>query len=375
MSNIFKCRACGSEYIERIYQLRGFPSSAQHFLPSADSALDDKSIDLLLSKCSECDLLQLENDPVAYYKDVITASSLSESSKVPLIKEWEQILSFIGRKDDLSALEVGAYRGEFLDVLSRVGVKQATGLENNPESVAIGRANGLDLLQGYLISAELSNLYDIIVCNNYLEHQPDVQKFLEKIRDQLKDDGYVYISVPNLSYLLERSCLYEFVADHLVYFNRITLRRLVEGCKFTVILEYLKNNENDIVIVARKSQGLNYEAIYKKAESIISSLKRYVSAQAGAGKKIAIWGAGHRALALMALAKTSEISFVVDSAKFKQGLYTPILGKRIVSPEELYNSHCDIVILMLPGETNRIVKNQLQGRVSCEIVEFSDSEF
>jgi hypothetical protein len=61
------------------------------------------------------------------------------------------------------------------------------------------------------------------------------------------------------------------------------------------------------------------------------------------------------------LADLDGIVFVVDSAEFKQGRYTPVLHKKIVSPEYLASSGVDLIIIMLPGiypeEVLKVIEN------------------
>lgn len=78
-------------------------------------------------------------------------------------------------------------------------------------------------------------------------------------------------------------------------------------------------------------------------------MKNFVDQNRLNGKKLAVWGAGHRTLALLSIAKISEISFIVDSADFKQGKYSPVMHSKIVSPKTLAESDVDIIIVMVPG--------------------------
>jgi hypothetical protein len=51
---------------------------------------------------------------------------------------------------------------------------------------------------------------------------------------------------------------------------------------------------------------------------------------------VAVWGAGHQALATMALHELGgRVAYVVDSAPFKQGRFTPATHLPIKSPAEL----------------------------------------
>ena len=83
----FECRLCCSTRTESIIDLDGFPKSAQYFISSLEDTEEDQPITLMVCQCIDCGLIQLKNDPVSYYKDVITAASLSKTSKKELINE------------------------------------------------------------------------------------------------------------------------------------------------------------------------------------------------------------------------------------------------------------------------------------------------
>ena len=79
--NYFSCRLCGScKRISNLIKLENFPKAAQ-FLPEKSEFFADIPITLSVVECGNCGLVQLANEPVSYFKDVITAASLSEQSK------------------------------------------------------------------------------------------------------------------------------------------------------------------------------------------------------------------------------------------------------------------------------------------------------
>ena len=45
------------------------------------------------------------------------------------------------------------------------------------------------------------NYFDLIVCNDVIEHMVDHDKFLEHIKSKMKSDGYLLISIPNVRYI------------------------------------------------------------------------------------------------------------------------------------------------------------------------------
>ncbi len=369
----FSCRGCTSPDIADLLKLDGFPRAAPHFLQTAEQAQDDAPITLNLVECQDCGLVQLKNPPVDYYKDVITAAALSPKSREILVEEWRPLISrfaLAGKK----ALEIGACKGDFLAVLDQLGL-DAFGMEHSRESVAVAREKGYKVSQGYVVDAAMNDQFDLIVCNNYLEHQPDVKIFLKEVRKLVSDEGVVYFSVPNLDYLLQRSCLYEFVADHLVYFSEKSLHTTFENNGFVVKDQYLKNNGNDLVVVAKKAPRLNLSAQSSNMQGVVESFRSLLRSAKESGKKVVSWGAGHRALALLALADARTIEYVVDSAPFKQNLLTPITHIPIKSPDYLIKHGCDVLLLMLPGNFAKQVQDYLNDAgINCTTIIFNDAE-
>ena len=365
----FKCRLCASTRIESLINLDGFPKAAQHFIPSLEEIDGDQPITLMVCQCIDCGLIQLKNEPVSYYKDVITAASLSEGSKENLVNEWRPFIekyNILGK----DAIEVGAGKGDFLEVLERLDVN-AYGIEHSLENIEECKKKKLKVERAYLteLPEDCNKKYSLVVCNNFLEHQPETKNYLSCLRDLVSDDGVIYISVPNVDYLLEKKCLYEFVADHLVYFTEKTLRKAMEINGFSILEAYKKNNGNDLVLIAKPETRINIDGAIETVSDIVKSIQKEVNKH----KNVAIWSAGHRALALMAIAKLEQIKYVIDSATFKQGKFTPILHKKIISPEDFISTNCDLLIIMLPGNyAEQVIRFVEENKITCKVVVFED---
>jgi 2-polyprenyl-3-methyl-5-hydroxy-6-metoxy-1,4-benzoquinol methylase len=364
------CRLCKSDNVLNLIQLHNFPKAAQFFLDEPiESGKESVILDVL--QCSKCGLVQLGNEPVDYFKDVITAASLSPASKQKISSEWSALIEKYQLKSK-KLLEVGAGRGDFLEVMLDLDF-DVVGLENSSDNLAHCHNKGLSVKAGYLTEVEFEHRYDLIVCNNFLEHQPDIEIFINKFHSSLEREGYIYISVPNIKYLIDKGCLYEFVADHLVYFDRRSLNLAFSMNGFEILEEYEKNNGNDLVIFAKRRELLNLDKGVRNVKSIVESLKSKVSNAKAINKRIAVWGAGHRALALMAISNLDAIDFIVDSAQFKQNKYSPILHKKIISPEALVEIGCDLLIVMLPGDYSEQIKKFIsQAGLACEVIIFKD---
>jgi len=342
------CRLCKS-YIDRpaLLSMSPFPMAAQYY-PDKVEFERDKGITLKVYRCSCCDLLQLCCDPVSYYKEVITAASFSGEARVSRLKEISKFVDLFGLQGK-KAVEVGSGRGPIVDIMTEAGL-DAVGLEYSDESVEYAKSQNRNMIQGYLddLDMKYNEQFDAFISLNYIEHQPDTKSFIRSLVRITKPGAVGYVTAPNVSYLLETNTLYEFVADHLIYFTEETMRRAFELNGFDVIESCIINNKNDISLIVKKREILDISGI-EDVEKLSRKLKDFVVEKHLDGKKIAIWGAGHRTLALLSIAKINEISFIVDSADFKQGKYSPVMHSKIVSPKTLGESDIDIVIVMVPG--------------------------
>jgi SAM-dependent methyltransferase len=229
-------------------------------------------------------------------------------------------------------LEIGSGRGDFLEVMNSVGFN-AYGLEFSAKNFNFSKKKKLNVFKGYLTDniKILKNKYELVVCNNFLEHQPNIKKFVDKFHDLLADNGYLYISVPNFDYLKEKACFYEFVADHLVYFNKLSLENIFSISGFEILEIGYKNNINDIYLIAKKRKSIDIQPELTINNKIVKSLNSFLVMNKN--KSISVWGAGHRAMALLSLAQANTLEYVIDSADFKQNKFMPIIHTKIVSPE------------------------------------------
>ena len=89
-------------------------------------------------------------------------------------------------------------------------------------------------------------------------------------------------------------------------------------------------------------------------------------------KKVAIWGASHQALAIISLLNIgNKIEYVIDSAVFKQGKFTPATHIPIVAPDKLNSDPVDAVIVMAAGysdEVARIIRQKFDKNINISIL-------
>jgi 2-polyprenyl-3-methyl-5-hydroxy-6-metoxy-1,4-benzoquinol methylase len=196
-------------------------------------------------RCRECglvfvnprlpvgDLEQLYSDqvisPAAYYVRTEQQDERSFSARVALIERWRKP----GR-----LLDLGCGPGTF-SVAARARGWTTVGLDINATSVAHCRARGLDVIGGAFPHPDLAGqTFDVVAMNDFLEHLTDPIAAMRTVHGLLAPGGVVFISTPDIGALMARVTgarwLHLKPNEHLVYFDRTTIRRLLDATGFRV---------------------------------------------------------------------------------------------------------------------------------------------
>lgn len=357
----WSCRLCDAHLSNQaLLELHGMPGSAQ-FLPTHDELHQDKGSDLLIFECTQCGLVQTCQEPVSYYREVIRASAFSSemaSFRKQQLKNWVNKHQLQGR----SVLEVGAGKGEYLQLLHQAGLN-VFGTEYGEASVHSCRQLGLQVYQAFPDGSGLKiddAPFDAFATFNFMEHWPSPKNSLRDIAHLLKPEALGLVEVPNFDMILKKNLFTEFISDHISYFTANTLRLMLETSGFEV-LEINSIWFDYILSATVKKRGLsNISAFRENRLSLGHDLHEFADQFQEGG--VAVWGAGHQALAAIALLNlANKIKYVVDSATFKQGKFTPATHLPIVPPTDLTNNPVSAVIVMAAGYSDEVVKSIQAG--------------
>jgi SAM-dependent methyltransferase len=340
-------------------------------MPGPGELAGDIGVDLELLSCPACGVVQLAGAPVPYYRDVIRAARVSGAL---LGEKEEQLAAFVAQHDlrGKCVLEVGCGRGEFLELLPSLGVN-AAGLEHSEKAVEECIARGLDVMRGYPGDGDLANAgrrFDAFLLFMFLEHMPDPGAALRELGASLVDGAPGIVEVPNFDMVARAGMFAELIADHLLYFTAASLRTTLELNGFAVgsVVESRGGYVLTAAVgrrVAPDLSGFDVERTRLQRE-----LHAFIS-RFPAGR-VAVWGAGHQAFALMALTEIAgDIRYVVDSAPFKQGRYTPATHLPIVAPETLSEGLVDGLIIIAGSYTDEVARSARErfgGRLKIAVV-------
>ena len=351
---MYQCRVCSCELPEEpLIRLENVPKVAQ-FFPDAGSIDSDQGINLTIFQCSGCGLVQTGSEPVHYYKEVVRATAISQEMtdfRRSQFDEFVRDFSLQGKK----ILEVGSGSGEYLQIMNQLDV-DAYGLEYSAKSVRQCCQSGLNVIQGFVENDKflLNNApFDAFYMLNFLEHLPQPNSVLRGICNNLAEGAIGLVEVPNSDMILQKNRFWDFTSDHLLYFTKETLNTSLSLNGLEVLECGTAWHDYNISAVVRKRNIWDVAEFETQREHIRLDLLKFISRFGE--NKVAIWGAGHQALAMMALMNLSEkIKYVIDSANFKQNKFTPATHIPIVAPDQLSADPVDAVIIMAGGYSDEI---------------------
>ena len=351
-----QCRCCDNELPQKpILTYTNMPKSAQHF-PTEDSVNSEEGVDLFIFQCAYCGLIQIPGDPVSYFRNVIRATGVSQEMKAFRERhfgEFARRYSLKGKR----IIEIGAGSGEFMKMMKTTGA-EVFGLEHQQSSIDKAEEDGLQIYQGFVEGSSYQipgAPYDAFYIMNFLEHIPEPKEFLKGIYKNLHEDAIGIIEVPNFNMILEKQIFSEFIRDHLLYFTKETLRTLLESNGFEVLECQAVWYDYILSAIVRRRKHLDISTLTLHQVKIVNEIREYITNKKAEGKKVAVWGAGHQALAVLSLADLAdEVESVIDSAKFKQDKYTPATHIPTVAPEVLREGIIGAVLVMAAGYSDEI---------------------
>ncbi len=143
-------------------------------------------------------------------------------------------------------LEVGCGAGGFYDHLEQPC--EVWGVEPNPEAAKLAALKMHRVFVGRYdqVASKLPDKYfDMIVCNDVIEHMDDHDAFLEAIKRKIRPDGWIVGSIPNVRHitalfklLITKDWKYSdsgiFDRTHLRFFTQKSLRRTLREHGYSI---------------------------------------------------------------------------------------------------------------------------------------------
>lgn len=197
---------------------------------------------------------------------------------------------------------------------------------------------------------------DVIIHSHLLEHIHNPVEFFDKCYEVLNDDGIMFISVPNMGYLVDNGYapINTLHFEHTYFLNDEVLRCLALNAGFLNggIVKYgdhsvfykLKKTKRNFNIGLSLDVKKKFIENHEKHKQIISNTNHVAKECARMGYKVYLFGAHVSSqYYLYNGLDASYITDILDNAKNKQGHKLYGIDLSVCSPEIIANEHCAVI--------------------------------
>lgn len=276
-------------------------------------------------------------------------------------------------------VDVGCSKGGFLAFLRQQGLSRVLGVELDPICAGYARStHGLDVLDGSANAIPLPDgKADILIYSHVLEHLDDPSRALAETRRVLKDDGIVFIEVPDALHYAEAK-LFDFfhwfgMREHINHFDAAHLSMLMNRAGFDTLTtsEAIVSPYQSLLTPESRHSFPMLAGIFRKTPSAATqlvgrddalpvALKRYISSQqelldrhrqriaelAESRRPLFVWGIALEFFCVYSFGGLKECNIIalVDRSQFKQT--KTVNGLSVVAPETLQDVPADAVVVI-----------------------------
>lgn len=194
-------------------------------------------------KCTNCGLIYVnprlkeemytklyeknKSSPIDYYIATKECDEIEFEERLEIVETYKKP----GR-----LLDVGCNIGTFMSIAKHKGW-EVYGIEINDAATRFCREKlGLNVITGILEDCKFeNNFFDLVNMSDVIEHMFNPLNSLKIVYNLLKDDGLIMITTPNIDSWMARHFQIK-PTEHLYYFTRITLERILYEASFEVLL-------------------------------------------------------------------------------------------------------------------------------------------
>jgi len=315
--------------------------------------------------CEECGFVYADNIPSQddfndYYEKMSKYEFCHKDGVVSndYIEHYKKLVDFIIphiKDKNAKILDIGCSTGGLLSIFKLNGYFNLLGFDPSPACVKTTK-------ELYDIKATINNIsnfntnekFDLIILSDVLEHLVDFNDSMHKINSLLKDQGLLFIKVPDA----ERFDLYisapfqQFSVEHVNYFSQYSIKNLLSKFCFDIVgteqnesrLHYIadpaifvlskKINKNNFKIIKDDISKTKIEKYITESSAMDLKLKKFIKEKLLNKNKIIVWGVGTHTLRLIGSGfDLSKITYFVDSNIRYAG--KKLNGIEIKSPDDI----------------------------------------
>lgn len=365
------CLACGGAQVERFLALDGVPVFCNVLWPDREGAQAAPRGDLDLGICTGCGhVFNLAFDPELVRYAEGYENSLHHS---PRFQSYAEELALDLRRrhglDGKHVVEIACGQGDFLKLVCAGPGSVGTGFD--PSFRGGDPGPNLAIRREYFGVSPLGRAPDLVCSRHALEHMEAPADFVKMMRDAVPagSDPVYFCEVPNSLYSLRDGGVWDFIYEHVSYFNA----RSLAACFARAGLRAVRTTETfagqflcletgpegapaDLAPVpAGEDLRAMAAGLGEEVDRLLAHWRAEFARIAAAGGRVAVWGSGSKGVTFLNLmGPGGAIGVPVDINPAKHGLFLPGVGRQVVGPDALPGLDIAMVLVMNPIYTDEI---------------------
>lgn len=372
------CRSCGHPLTKTFVDLGTSPLS-NAFPTALQREAGENHYPLHVRICDACLLVQLEmvETPDTIFGDYLYLSSYSKVWLEHASRFADNLTERLSLNASSQVIEIASNDGYLLKNfvaknIPVLGIEPAANVAKIAEKVGVPTRVGFF---GRGLATELQSeglVADLMVANNVLAHVPDLNDFVAGFAMVLKPEGVLTVEFPHLMRLMQSTQFDTIYHEHFSYFSLATASAAFERNGLRVFdVEELPTHGGSLrlyicrasstrgcskrvsrILSEEREAGLHGLAAHldfaHQVEGVKQGLLEFLARCRAQGKVVAGYGAPAKATTLFNFCGIGpeDIAYTVDQNPYKQGRFIPGTGIPIYSPEKLYETKPDYVLIL-----------------------------
>ncbi len=383
------CRFCGEPLSHTFVDLGMSPLCQTHIEPHQLNRMEP-FYPLHVWVCQQCFLVQLQEyvSPEAIFTEYAYFSSYSDTWLQHVKAYTDSMVERFRLGPRSQVVELASNDGYLLQYFVEKGIP-ALGVEPAANVAAAAMKKGIPTVVkffGRQLARELScesKSADLLLGNNVLAHVPDLNDFVAGMKILLKPLGVITMEFPHLMKLMAENQFDTIYHEHFSYFSFLTVERVFAAHGLVLFdVDELSTHGGSLRIYARHVENASLPVSERVAElrtreqnAGFTRLEHYLSfgqqvketkwrllefliAAKRAGKSIAGYGAPGKGNTLLNYCgiRTDLVDYTVDRNPYKQGKYTPGTHIPIFSPDKIWETRPDYLLILPWNLKDEIMK-------------------
>lgn len=387
------CRFCGT-MLEHSFANLGETPLANAYIHPEKQHEPELRYPLHAFVCHNCFLVQLGvfESPQKIFEEYAYFSSFSESWLAHCQAYTQHVIGKLNLGQDSTVIEIASNDGYLLQYFIAENIP-VLGIEPAANIAAYAQEKGIPTRVAFFGSTLAEHLVsegqqaDLVIANNVLAHVPDLNDFIRGIKLVLKPTGVFSIEFPHLLRLIEEHQFDTIYHEHFSYFSLLTVESIMKAHGLTVFdAEPLPTHGGSLRLYGQHTEGMpypihprveaikqqernaglekleTYQAFHQNIQTFREHLRQCLQMLKAQGKTIVGYGAPAKGNTLLNYCGIGPelIDYTVDRSPHKQNLLLPGTRIPIYSPEKVFETRPDI-LLILPWNLKDEIMQQMAG--------------